>query len=117
MNEFIKIANLINKQSLNKIKIFGTNMTFFSCGCNTLLLLANNKKEAFDMKKSLEKYGINSYFRKYSLNYQFKKNNYNRLVIEQSNDIFEKILFVSISNFTSHKRLIFIIIKSLFRIL
>ena len=117
MKEFITIANLFKKKSFKKIKIFGTNMTFFSCGCNTLLLLANNKKEAFDIKKSLEKNGIYSYFRKYSLNYQFNKNDYNKLVIDQSNEIFEKILFVSITNFTSHKRLIFIIIKSFFRIL
>ncbi len=117
MREFIKIANLFKKKNYDEIKIFGTNTPFFSCGCNTLVLNANNKKKALEIKKSLEKYGINSYFRKYSLNYQFTKNSDTRLVIDQANEIFEKILFVSISNFTSHRRLIFIIIKRIFRIL
>lgn len=117
MKEFIKIANLFRKESFNKIKIFGTSTNFFSCGCNTLLLQAENKKEAFEIKKSLEKKGINCYFRKYSLNYQFNKNGDTGLVIDQANEIFEKILFVSISNFTNYRRLTFIIIKSFFRIL
>ena len=77
MQEFIKLQIYLRKQVLVKLKYLEQIILFFSCGCNTLLLLTNNKKEAFEIKKSLEKNGIYSYFRKYSLSYQFNKNSYN----------------------------------------
>lgn len=113
MNEIIKIANYFTKKDNQKVKILGTNTTYYSCGCNTLVFYLKSKKEAYNFQKKLSNYGLNSYFRFYNFNNLKEKDFYNQDVFTQSINLFDRLVFVNINNLTNLKRILFIVLKSI----
>ena len=114
--KFIKINNylinsiyrickrLINIQK-NKIRLINNNSIFFDCACNNLVLIFENKDILKRIKSKLERYGIYSYQRKYDLGWIGDEKKYQGIK-NQSEEIFDKVLFISIDNIFRFKGII-----------